>query len=374
MDRSDWIPDDLIAEIVAAAAEIDTSGKVPSELVARIIDIGLARAAVPTEYGGGERAPREIYEALTTLAMADGSTAWVAMVAATGGISAAYLSDQAAKIAFASPKAFVVGVLAPRGTATVHEDGFRIRGRWPYGSGIDHATHVVAGCMVQQGDTPRIGFVLVPVDHVEVHPTWDVSGLRGTGSHDFSLDDVVVEDWQMAFMAGAQPRIDRPLFRFPSFSLLALGVASVAIGIAQASIEELVRLAVAKVPTGSSRRLADRPLVQSTVSRSSAQLSAAAELMFGRVTAAYASSTDGPLSVDVRSGLRSAASHATETAAAVTTEMYRLGGGTSNYRSSALQRHLRDVHAATQHVMVSETMYEITGRLMLGIDTDTSVL
>nr|MBA3808853.1 hydroxylase [Solirubrobacterales bacterium] len=91
--------------------------------------------------------------------------------------------------------------------------------------------------------------------------------------------------------------------------------------------------------------------------------------------AAWSAAEGGePISVEQRLGLRLAASHATETAAAVVTAMYHAGGGSSIYDSSPLQRRLRDVHVATQHMMVAPPSWELSGRLLLGLASDTSQL
>jgi hypothetical protein len=54
--------------------------------------------------------------------------------------------------------------------------------------------------------------------------------------------------------------------------------------------------------------------------------------------------------------------------------MYSAGGGTSVYATSPLQRQFRDIHVLTQHLMVAPPTYEVVGRVLLGLDTDTAQL
>src|SRR5581483_11089515 len=101
---------------------------------------------------------------------------------------------------------------------------------------------------------------------------WTVAGLRGTGSHDIAVDDAFVPAGRSVSLVTDAPRATGALYAFPVFGLLALGICAVALGIARAAIDELVRLALAKTPTGSRRRLADRPVLQVEVAEAEAIL------------------------------------------------------------------------------------------------------
>jgi alkylation response protein AidB-like acyl-CoA dehydrogenase len=154
-----------------------------------------------------------------------------------------------------------------------------------------------------------------------------------------------------------------------------MGIAAVALGLARASIREAVALAGAKTPDGSARKLANRPHVQGEVARAEAGVrSARAFLMESIETAWEVARRDSRIGVEQRRDLRLATTWATGQAAAAVDRMYEVAGGTAVYRDSPLQRHFRDVHAATQHMMVGTSTYELTGRLLLGLETDTSFL
>jgi alkylation response protein AidB-like acyl-CoA dehydrogenase len=171
------------------------------------------------------------------------------------------------------------------------------------------------------------------------------------------------------------PRHPGALYAFPLFGLLSIGIAAVALGIARGAVADFLELAGAKTPAGGRRTLAERSTVQAELARAETTLRAARGLVLDEVEQAWeAAQGGGAISDQRRAGLRMAASYATDVAAEVTTAMYHAAGGSSIYDSSPLQRRFRDVHVATQHAMVAPTTWELTGRLLLGLATDTTQL
>jgi alkylation response protein AidB-like acyl-CoA dehydrogenase len=171
------------------------------------------------------------------------------------------------------------------------------------------------------------------------------------------------------------PREPGPLYAFPPFGLLALGIAAVAGGNARAALDDLRELAGAKKGAGSSRTLAERGTVQATYAQADAALAAAQALVFHDVADAWRLATTGaPLDAVIRARLRRSATHLTRTAADVTRTAYDLAGGTAVYAKHPLQRRFRDAHVATQHMMVAPPTWELTGRVLLGLPTDDMAL
>jgi alkylation response protein AidB-like acyl-CoA dehydrogenase len=154
-----------------------------------------------------------------------------------------------------------------------------------------------------------------------------------------------------------------------------MGIAAVALGLARAAIDALVAIAGGKTPQGSSRTLAMRPSTQSDVATAEALLRSARAFYYEAVESAWqAACATGAIDAALRRDVRLATTHATRTCARAVDLMYDLAGGSSVYRSSPLQRIFRDVHVATQHMMVSPATLELSGRLFLGLETDTSLL
>ena len=171
------------------------------------------------------------------------------------------------------------------------------------------------------------------------------------------------------------PVLDRPLYRFPIFGFFALSIAAPALGNARGAIDELTALATHKVGLGSSRTLAERTSTHASVAEAEASLRAARAAYYEAIEAAWqAAQDDQPVSVDLRNGLRLAATHAVRSSADVVRSMYDLGGGTAIYDDSPLQRRFRDAHTATAHFQVNAASRELPGRLVLGQPADTVTL
>ena len=254
-----------------------------------------------------------------------------------------------------------------------------VSGRWPFCSGIDHADLLFAGCFVESkassAEGPRApSVVAIPKGDLEILDTWHTLGLRGTGSHDAVADDVFVPEARVLSVFEG-PLVDRPVYRFPVFGFFALSIAAAAIGNARAAIDDLVELAVGKVGQGSSRTLAERSPTQATVAAAEGSLRAARAYVADAIEAAWqAAQASEPVSIERRTDLRLAATHATRTAAEVVRSMYDLGGGSAIYDDSPLQRRFRDAYTATAHFQVNEASRELPGRILFDLPSETPTL
>lgn len=373
----------VLPAVRAAAERTEQGRRVPPEVVAELTAAGAFRVCLPASLGGEESHPATLVRLVEEVARADGSTGWCVAIGATSSLAAAYLPEHAAHEIYGTDASAVTGgVFAPRGRARITDDGYVASGRWPFSSGVDHCSWLMGGCVVMDGEQPRMlpdgvpetRMVLFPRAEALVHDTWHVSGLRGTGSHDIEVEGLSVpRDYSVSLTHDA-PREQGPLYRFPVFGVLAVGIASVSLGIARDAIDELVRLAGGKTPVGARRSLAQRSTVQAEVARAEAELGAARAFLFYAIDEGWSEALAGEISIARRAQLRLACTQATTGAARAVDRMYNAGGGTSIYETSRLQRAFRDVHAATQHVMVSPAIWELIGRLLLGLETDTAML
>jgi alkylation response protein AidB-like acyl-CoA dehydrogenase len=373
----------LAPKIRAHADEIERARRVPEPIVAELADAGLFRMLVPRALGGAEVTPATMIRAIEAVARADGSAGWCVMVGATSGLVSAYLEEDVAREVYGDPRAISSGVFAPTGTAIEEGDHYRVSGRWSFASGVEHAGHRMGGVIVMGKDGPLrspsgepvIRHVVLRAEDTQVIDTWNVSGLRGTGSHDMAVDGALVPKKRSAALLADRPKHGGALYRFPIFGLLALGVSAVAIGIAREAIEALEALAADKRPMWSKRTLARRELVQTHVAEAEAMVRAARAFLFDATAEVTAiAEAGGEVGVRERALLRLAATHATRAAAQVVDRMYTAGGGSAIYTTSPLQRYLRDVHVATQHVMVAEPTYTLIGTVLLGVHDDVGTL
>ncbi|MDQ3470610.1 MAG: acyl-CoA dehydrogenase family protein, partial [Actinomycetota bacterium] len=361
------------AEVAAAHADdAETARRLPRVTVDALIAGGLMRLCVPAAYDGPDADPMTLVEAIETVAAADGAAGWCATIASTTSSMAVFLDAAAAKELYGDPGIVTGGVFAPNGEGHVDGDTVTVTGRWQWGSGTQHCRWVLGGVRCDDGTFRLCWFAAADVTF---HDTWYTSGLRGTGSLDFSVDGAVVPLARTVQPGVSRPTMDIPLAAFPNFALLAAGIAAVSLGIGRHALDELVALAEGKRPLFSSRSLAESPFTQIELARATARLRSARAYLLDELAAAWALANErGRIDVATRAAIRLASVNATESAVAATDAAYTLAGGSSVYSSNVLQRCLRDVHMTTQHLMVAPKLHETLGRLLLGLEANTQNL
>src|SRR5688500_18111159 len=180
----------------SAALATERDRQLPADLVEDLRRSGVFRLCVPRAIGGVEGHVLDLVTAVEALARGDGSTGWCAAIGATSGALAAYLPELAAREVYADPGSVSGGVFAPLGRATPVPGGYRVSGRWPFASGVDHCGWLMGGCVVEEeggvrplpDGAPDVRLLVFSAADVEVIDTWSVAGLRGTGSHDIAVD------------------------------------------------------------------------------------------------------------------------------------------------------------------------------------------
>lgn len=353
------------------AARIERERKLGDDVASALARAGLFRMAVPRSIGGPEHTPRALLEAIEIVSSADAAAGWCVGIGATTSLVAGYLPVEGAREVFADETKPACGVFAPMGKGVREPGGVRVKGRWSFASGCDHSPWRLVGFLVE-GEGMMQG--MVPADQMRVVDTWHAAGLRGTGSHDLVIEDAFVPDRLLLSLA-APPREQGALYRFPAFGLLSLAIAAVTLGVGRAALDAFVELAKTKKQAGSSRTLAERETVQTELARAEGSLRAARALVMSTVDDVFVrASGEGPMSLADRAALRLAATHATERAVAAVDVVQRLAGSASVYESGPFGRMHRDVHVATQHLMVSDTTYTMSGRVLLGLPVQDGAL
>lgn len=357
-----------------AAAKIDRDGALPEAMVSALREAGLFRMCAPSAYGGLELDPPTIVEVVEQLARIDASTAWVAMIGATGHMIAAYLPEAGADEVYADgPDIAIAGLLMPpSGRALRVAGGYEVTGRWPFGSAGPHSAWFFAPCVVHGEDGPVLGadgqpevrMVFVPAHQVTLHDTWHVAGLRGTGSHDYEIDGVFVPEAR-----SFRPLVDGPvqagaLYRMPNLGLGGGYMPAVAVGVSRGAIEAFRSYAESKTVNG--EPLTALPATRARVGEAEAITRAARAFVLEQTTACWKRARRGEPFDDVQLALNQlAATHAFQTCSHAVDLMYTSGGATSLFDRSPLQRHLRDIQAAKQHTMVAFRWYELAGETLL---------
>lgn len=357
-------------DLIRAEAPVAEQQRALTEpVLTALLDHGVHRMLLPHRHGGAELGLPEWNREIQQLSRADASTGWTVMTTTISSSLAWYLPVNAADEIFGEPRTLIAGTAAPVGRGEAADGGYRVSGRWGWGSAVQHSQWVIGGTLTPDG--PRLA--VYPRSDVTIHDTWHVSGLRATGSHEFSVADAFVPAGRTVLPGVSTPGTDGPLPRFPFFCFLAAGVAAVGLGVARRAIDEIVSLAVEKTPQHASKRLAEQTGAQIDVALMEARLSAARAFLAEELGAAWELARAGAEVPDaVKGRLRLACTFASAEATEVTQKAFALGGGTSVFESSALQRCLRDAHAANQHTIVSRRLLETYSMVRFGLGPDTA--
>jgi indole-3-acetate monooxygenase len=367
-----------VADIVEAHADrAERDRRLPMTVVDALRDADLLRMCVPRAYGGPEADPVTMAKAIEAVSTADGAAGWCTMIASTTSSLSAFLPAEAACEMFAHRQHISGGVFAPNGTARVVDGGWNVSGVWSWGSGTQHCRYILGGARIGAGESARDGdefrLMFFNAADVRIHDTWHTSGLRGTGSNDFSVTDVFVPRERSIVARGSRPIIETPLAMFPNFTLLAIGVASVALGLARRAIDEFVDVAVHKRPQFSQRTIAQSGTSQTDLARAEAHLRSARAFLFGEVADAWDIALNGgKVDLDARVRIRLAGANAVDAATRAIDSVYTMAGGMAVFETSQLQRCLRDVHVVSQHIMVAPRLFETLGKHLFGAEIDSS--
>lgn len=368
--------EELAPSLADRAADIEAARRLPRDVLDDLIDAGCFQLSLPESHGGAGADVPMALAVIETLARADASTAWTVMIGSGSWIDLAALPRATFDALFTgAPDVISAGVFNPSGSITQGDDGYHVTGRWSFASGCEHATVIFGNCVEGVVDgVPQLRIAAFEPEDVVIEDTWSVSGLQGTGSHHFHVDDVVVPGERTAVPFVDEPSLDTPIVRIPPPTLYSLMVASVAIGIAQGALDDIIELAQGKVPLLSGAALATSPVFQSELAAAATELRAARGLLHDTATGLWTAALDrSPFTLERRAETRSAAVWATERATAIVDFAYRSGGGSSIYADSPLQRRLRDVHAVTQHFLVRRDTLVTAGAVFAHQDVDVMV-
>ncbi|HZG34093.1 MAG TPA: acyl-CoA dehydrogenase family protein, partial [Sphingopyxis sp.] len=308
----------LLDDIRTRRAELHRLGHIPQDIVEKFQQIGLYRAFVPEQFGGGAMTPMEFLRLIEIISAADGSAGWVASF----GFASKYLSSLPAatlvELYRESPDVVFAGAVFPPQLATPEGDGYRVNGRWGFGSGSMGASLIGVGIKLdgEGGNLPRMA--VMPRSQVKIEENWDTIGMFATGSHDLVVDDVQVpHEWTL--IRGAPPSVDTAAYRYPTMAMAAQVLAIVGAGIAREAIDEVVKLATRKSSITGAPSMADRPGFQIALAQMEAQLRSARAWFYDETAAMWdrVSRGDEVTPVDV-AGLRIASTHIAKTGADVT--------------------------------------------------------
>ena len=357
-------------------AGMEQERRLPPALFSALAEAGLFRLWLPRALGGPELSPFSFQRVVEAAAALDGSVGWVVGNGAGSSRIAGYLDPAAAHTLFADPHALMVTATGAVGRAVPVEGGWRVSGRWPFGSGIHGATAVAGLCAVDnaaaEGLAPTI-MCCAPIEAAHVIDTWQVSGLRGTGSCDWVLEEVFVPaNYSFSFPA-QRPTQPGAVYRMPVISSFGWSVSVVPLALARAVLDTFVALARDKVRGGTTQSLREREVIQAELGRADAMIRASRALLVEAMAVLVKAVERGEDDLlGLRAGLRQAAAHAAETALRVAVMIEGMAGTAAIRETGPLPRQLRDLRASAQHVAMSPNYFAVAGRLAMGLDAGTA--
>jgi indole-3-acetate monooxygenase len=353
--------------------EIEAERRIPPALVEQLRSAGLYRMLVPKALGGLQVDLLTFLRAVELMAEADASTGWNLANNAVQQVIALSLPDEGVRDIFAEgPDVIIAGTaVAGGGTATRVADGYVVNGRWRFGSGCRESQWMLAN--FDAGPDTVVRF-FVPSTEATVIDTWDMTGMRGTGSHDWAVVDQFVPERRTVpergrLLTNQWSRWRGTLYSMPVHTLIGPHHSSVATGVARAAIAALAELAGAKVPRGRTGLLREQPLVQDCIARAEALLSAGQALRAAVLRDIWHTVEAGAtVTHEQLARSRLAAAYAVDAARQAMDLVYRAGGTTSSQRTHQLARTWRDLQVVGQAASVAPEWYALAGRTLLGMD------
>jgi alkylation response protein AidB-like acyl-CoA dehydrogenase len=254
--------------------------------------------------------------------------------------------------------------------------GYRVKGRWNFASGIQNARWLYCTCNVMDGDSPRrtaagtpvLRALWVPRESVTIVDTWSVMGMRGTGSQDFTVEDVFVPA-RRSRLSDDPPCETGPLYHPRAwFVNLWTPTAGNALGIARGAIDGLAAIAATEASTMSTNLLRDRPMVQTRIAEADAIVNAARAYVFDAVGRLWWTLSAGrtPSDHEIAQG-RLALAHGMHEAVRAVDKVFHAAGTNAIYTRLPLERAFRDVHVAVQHAAGLPGYFESAGKVLLGL-------
>ena len=354
----------VLARIADAGSAIERERQVPQDVIDAMLDLGLFRLLVPRSVGGLEIDYLDYLAITQAIAAADGSTAWCFNQNNILGTMASLMPESLAQELWSDSRAILCNGPPQHSTFTEVDGGYAVSGRWNFSSGSRHATWAVG---LERIADPNALTAIIPKDALTFIDTWQVNGLRGTGSFSFEAADVFVPAGRV-FVEARTPREDGPLYLIPRSLFFGSGFGAVALGVARSALDSAIEIATQKKPQEQTL-LRDQPAVQRAIGQAEAVWGAANAFLQEKASQLWRKAQDGgELPMEHRMELRLAGTHAIRQSAQVADMAYSVFGSSAIFGSSPIQRKFQDAHAITQQIQGRLEHYDSAGQFFLGME------
>jgi alkylation response protein AidB-like acyl-CoA dehydrogenase len=361
--------------------EIEQARRLPPDVVQMLREAGVFRMNMPRSWGGPEMSPMQQNEVIEHLSKADASVGWCSMIGSDSGLYSAFLDQSVAREMFPRLDMIMAGLVYPVGRAERVEGGYRVTGRWTFGSGCTHCDWLAGGCLVYDrgrpllvdGKLPEWRIVIAPPSSYTIHDTWVTTGLAGSGSHDYEARDLFVPA-ERTFTFRDESRRPGALYRRPDAFLRKMP--GIPLGVARAAIDYVIEAARTRFDMPAMVPCTEVPRIQAAVAKAETMLGAARAYVFESLAAQWArlEAGDEPTAPE-RSSVMLARMNAFQASRDVVSLMYDTLGGSAVYSDKTpLDRHLRDVTTMCQHTMGQRKVREWAGQLLLTGESDAPFL
>ena len=361
--------------LLALREETEHDRRLSQQIVQRLVDGRLSRIALAREHEGLALPIDEALEVYEVLAAAEASASWIVWNNQLPCFFSRYLAPSTRAELFSDSRWLYANSTRPSGKAIVEGDAYRVSGRWSLVSGCELAEWIMLACIVHEDGAPRLSasgepeirFAFLRRGSFEILDTWHVGGMRGTGSHDVVATDIPVPH-ACTLALSDKATLEEPIGRVPMICTMSAGFASQTLGMAEAGLHALAKLATSKVNVEAGPGLRDRPPVQAMIARQMAALAAARAHLRLRTRELWHAAEAGSCASGEQIGaVWSASHHAVDVARATLEGAYAAAGTSALYTDCPLERAHRDLHAMLRHVVAQPMWLEDAGKVMLGL-------
>jgi 3-hydroxy-9,10-secoandrosta-1,3,5(10)-triene-9,17-dione monooxygenase len=377
----------LIPQLCARASRTEELRRLPPETERDLHEAGLFRILQPKRVGGSEFDYVALVDCADAIGRADASVAWNMANLASHHWMLAMFDKRAQDLVWKDANALVASsFIFPAGRAKKVDGGYVLRGSWPFASGVDSCDWNMLASVVSTDDEAdgieyRI-FLLNKADY-RIRDTWNATGLRGTGSNDVDVKDAfVAEEMTLAVNdldGGPTPgSVANPnaLYTLPVFSLFPFVLSGVALGNAQACLDDYAGIARHRASTYNRAKIGDLQSTQIKIAEASAKIDAARLIMRSTCIEAMADARRGYVpDTAVKTRLRRDGAFSVNLCTEAVSLLFAASGARGLSTAGALQRQFRDAHAINSHLAFNfDSAGTNYGRVALGLPSENLTL
>lgn len=330
---------------------------------------------VPREFGGFELDLDAFLDVGLALAEGDASLSWVATFYIEHHWMLCQFPEAFQRRLFADANCVLApAAIAPNGVAVPVKGGFRLDGRWQWGTGVMHCDWVIVGARIDDGaEIPDFRFLALPRRDIEVDDVWLVDGMAGTGSNDILIEGAVVPEERTVSIAdlsegrayGASLH-DGPLYRTPMLPILCLAASMPAVGQARAAVRAFGERIQERLLMSSGEKQSDKPAAQMRLARAAIEVGQAEESL--RKAVADVMSLRASATIEDRARWSASFAHAVHQSKRAIQSIAEASGASAHFQSHPLQRAVRDLNTLSCHVVFDlDHRFEMYGRTMVGL-------